>query len=79
MRPAPDFPAGQRYETGTQPHELLAGFVAAVDYLDDVGWDFIAERERELGQQFLDGLPADVAAARDPVDGRPRGDVRDHA
>jgi cysteine desulfurase family protein (TIGR01976 family) len=58
VRPAPDFPAGQRYETGTQPHELLAGFVAAVHYLDDVGWDFIAERERDLGQRFLDGLPS---------------------
>ncbi len=58
VRPAPDFPAGQRYETGTQPHELLAGFVAAVDYLDDVGWDFIVERERDLGQRFLDGLPS---------------------
>jgi cysteine desulfurase family protein (TIGR01976 family) len=58
VRPAADFPVGQRYETGTQPHELFAGFVAAVDYLDDVGWDFIAERERALGEQFLGGLPA---------------------
>ena len=58
VRPAADFPAGQRYETGTQPHELLAGFVAAVHYLDEVGWQLIAEREHELGQQFLDGLPA---------------------
>jgi cysteine desulfurase family protein (TIGR01976 family) len=57
VRPAPDAPAGHRYETGTQPHELLAGFVAAVRYLDDVGWDFVAEREHMLGQQFLDGLP----------------------
>jgi cysteine desulfurase family protein (TIGR01976 family) len=58
VRPAPDFPVGQRYETGTQPHELFAGFIAAVGYLDAVGWDFIAERERALGRQFLDGLPA---------------------
>ncbi len=58
VRPAPDFPVGYRYETGTQPHELLAGFVAAVGYLDEVGWDFVTERERELGQRFLDGLPA---------------------
>ncbi len=57
VRPADMFPVGNRYETGTLAHELLAGFVAAVDYLDDVGWDFVIEHESELGQQFLDGLP----------------------
>jgi cysteine desulfurase family protein (TIGR01976 family) len=51
-------PADHRFETGTQPHELLAGFVAAVEYLDDVGWETIASRERALAGQFLDGLPA---------------------
>ncbi|HEU5373437.1 MAG TPA: aminotransferase class V-fold PLP-dependent enzyme, partial [Gaiellaceae bacterium] len=48
---------GNRYETGTLAHELLAGFVAAVEYIDGVGWDFVLEHERELGLQFLDGLP----------------------
>jgi cysteine desulfurase family protein (TIGR01976 family) len=57
VRPAGDFPVGSRYETGTLAHELLAGIVAAVEYLDELGWDFISERERTLGQQFLDGLP----------------------
>jgi cysteine desulfurase family protein (TIGR01976 family) len=58
VRPADPFPIGHRYETGTLAHELLAGFVAAVEYLqDDVGWDFVLEHERELGQRFLDGLP----------------------
>jgi cysteine desulfurase family protein (TIGR01976 family) len=57
VRPADDFPVGSRYETGTLAHELLAGFVAAVEYLDDVGWDFVVAHERELGQRFLDGLP----------------------
>jgi cysteine desulfurase family protein (TIGR01976 family) len=57
VRPAADFPVGHRYETGTLAHELLAGFVAAVDYLQDVGWDFVLEHERELGRRFLDGLP----------------------
>ena len=57
VRPADDFPVGHRFETGTLAHELLAGFVAAVDYLEDVGWDFVLEHERELGQRFLDGLP----------------------
>ncbi|MDX6452659.1 MAG: hypothetical protein QOH16_2708 [Gaiellaceae bacterium] len=59
VRPADPFPIGHRYETGTLAHELLAGFVAAAEYLqDDVGWDFVLDHERELGQQFLDGLPA---------------------
>jgi cysteine desulfurase family protein (TIGR01976 family) len=58
VRPAGDFPVGHRYETGTLAHELLAGFVAAVEYLEEeVGWDFVLEHERELGQQFLEGLP----------------------
>ena len=57
VRPADDFPVGHRFETVTLAHELLAGFVAAVDYLEDVGWDFVLEHERELGQRFLDGLP----------------------
>jgi cysteine desulfurase family protein (TIGR01976 family) len=57
VRPADPFPVGHRYETGTLAHELLAGFVAAVEYMEEIGWDFILEHERELGQQFLDGLP----------------------
>ena len=51
-------PAEHRFETGTQPHELLAGFVAAVEYLESVGWDFVVEHERALGRRFLDGLPS---------------------
>ncbi|CAB4686290.1 unannotated protein [freshwater metagenome] len=58
VRPADNNPPGHRYETGTLAHELLAGFVAAVDYLGEVGWEFILERERALGQRFLDGLPS---------------------
>jgi cysteine desulfurase family protein (TIGR01976 family) len=57
VRPADDFPVGHRYETGTLAHELLAGFAAAVDYLREIGWEFIVERERALGERFLDGLP----------------------
>jgi cysteine desulfurase family protein (TIGR01976 family) len=64
-------PADHPFETGTQAHELLAGFVAAVDYLGDVGWETIVERERRLGQQFLDGLPAEWALHGIPsMDGR---------
>jgi cysteine desulfurase family protein (TIGR01976 family) len=57
VRPAADEPVGARFETGTLAHELLAGFVAAVEYLDDLGWDAIRTHERALGQRFLEGLP----------------------
>jgi cysteine desulfurase family protein (TIGR01976 family) len=56
-RPYKVRPADSRFETGTLAHELLAGFVAAVEYVADVGWSFVTEHERELGQRFLDGLP----------------------
>ena len=57
VRPAPDEPVAGRFETGTLAHELLAGFVAAVEYLEELGWDAIPAHERALGQRFLDGLP----------------------
>jgi cysteine desulfurase family protein (TIGR01976 family) len=57
VRPVPDEPVGGRFETGTLAHELLAGFVAAVEYLDGIGWDAIRRHEQELGQRFLDDLP----------------------
>jgi cysteine desulfurase family protein (TIGR01976 family) len=57
VRPAPDEPVGSRFETGTLAHELLAGFVAAVEYLDELGWDAIRTHERALGQRFLDAIP----------------------
>ncbi|HUP17221.1 MAG TPA: cysteine desulfurase-like protein [Acidimicrobiia bacterium] len=68
VRPAPDVgPA--RWETGTPPFELLAGFSAAVDYLASLGWGGdrrgaleaafreIAAYEASLARKFLDGLP----------------------
>jgi cysteine desulfurase family protein (TIGR01976 family) len=57
VRPAPDQPLGRRFETGTLPHELLAGFVAAVEYIESIGWDAIRAHERALGERFLAGLP----------------------
>jgi cysteine desulfurase family protein (TIGR01976 family) len=57
VRPAPNEPFGRRFETGTLPHELLAGFVAAVEYVESVGWDAIRAHERALGERFLEGLP----------------------
>jgi cysteine desulfurase family protein (TIGR01976 family) len=57
VRPSPDRPLGARFETGTLAHELLAGFVAAVGYVESVGFDEIVPYERELGARFLAGLP----------------------
>ena len=57
VRPAANEPVGARFETGTLAHELLAGFVAAVDYVHELGWDAIQAHERALGEQFLAGLP----------------------
>jgi cysteine desulfurase family protein (TIGR01976 family) len=56
-RPYKVRPAPERFETGTQPHELLAGFVAAVEYIDDVGWDTITDHEAALGRRFIEELP----------------------
>ena len=41
VRPATDDPVGRRFEHGTSQHELLAGFVAAVEYVESLGWDAI--------------------------------------
>ncbi len=57
VRPAPNDPVGKRFETGTLAYELVAGFVAAVEYIESIGWEAIQEHERTLGQRFLDGLP----------------------
>jgi len=56
-RPAPTSPLSRRFETGTLPYELLAGFNATIDYLDSIGgFDTIVPYERELGERFLDGI-----------------------
>jgi cysteine desulfurase family protein (TIGR01976 family) len=57
VRPAPHEPLGQRFETGTQSHELLAGMTAAVAYIESLGWDAIVAHEHALGDRFLAGLP----------------------
>jgi cysteine desulfurase family protein (TIGR01976 family) len=56
VRPAANEPVGHRFELGTSQHELLAGFVAAVEYVDALGWDAIRGHERVLGERFLAGL-----------------------
>jgi cysteine desulfurase family protein (TIGR01976 family) len=60
VRPAADEPVGRRFEHGTQQHELLAGFIAAVEYVESLGWDAIVAHETELGRRFLAGLPESV-------------------
>ena len=57
VRPQSDEPLGHRFETGTQPFELLAGMIAAIEYVESIGWDAIVSWERALGRRFLDGLP----------------------
>ncbi len=57
VRPSADEPPAHRFETGTLPHEALAGFVAAVEYVESVRWPAIAAHERELAERFLAGLP----------------------
>jgi cysteine desulfurase family protein (TIGR01976 family) len=60
VRPAASEPVGHRFELGTGQHELLAGFVAAVDYMHSLGWDAMLSHERALGERFLGALPDDV-------------------
>ena len=56
-RPAPTTPLSRRFETGTLPFELLAGFNATIDYLDSIGgFELIMPYERALGERFLAGL-----------------------
>ncbi len=60
-RPAASTPVGRKFEPGTAPYELLAGFSATIGYLESLGgMPAITAYERELGQRFLDGLPDSV-------------------
>ena len=87
-RPASSHPVGRKFEPGTAPYELLAGFSATIAYLESLGgMPAIAEYERELSRRFLDGLPESVTVyglqsteGRVPtfllnVDGVPAADV----
>jgi len=74
LRPAPD-DVPDRWETGTQSFESLAGVAAAVDYLASLGtaddrrqqivdaMHRIERYESMLGRRFLDGI-ADIPAVR---------------
>lgn len=67
VRPQADEPLGHRFETGTPPFELLAGLVAAVEYLESLGWEAITAHERALGERFLGGLPEHVTLYGPPT------------
>jgi cysteine desulfurase family protein (TIGR01976 family) len=57
VRPSADDPVAHRFESGTLAHEALAGFSAAVEYVESIGWEAIQAHELELGRRFLDGVP----------------------
>jgi cysteine desulfurase family protein (TIGR01976 family) len=60
-RPAGSTPVGRKFETGTAPYELLAGFSATIAYLDSLGGvAVLREHERMLGARFLETLPDSV-------------------
>lgn len=88
VRPAAMNPLGRRFETGTQPYELLGGLIATFDYLDSLGGiASLVPYERSLGERFLAGLPETVRVYGLPgmegrvptflinVDGVPAADV----
>jgi len=64
VRPASEEPPGHRFEAGTQSHEAIAGALAAIEYLRelgegdlDVAFAQIEEHETQLAARFLSGLP----------------------
>jgi selenocysteine lyase/cysteine desulfurase len=84
IRPAPDVPP-DKWETGTQSFESLAGVMAAVDYIASLGdgesrrariasaMEAIGSYERAICERFLEGiarLPRVHLYGRDIPDGR---------
>ena len=64
-----------RSATGSRParsrSSCFAGFVAAVEYIESIGWEAIQAHERSLGERFLAGLPETVTLyGRPTMDGR---------
>jgi len=67
-RPYKARPSKLRFETGTLPYELLAGFSATIAYLETIGgMEQIRTYERHLGEQFLAGLPGNVTLYGPPT------------
>jgi cysteine desulfurase family protein (TIGR01976 family) len=60
-RPSSSEPLGRRFETGTLPYELLAGFRATIAYLDSLGGlGVLRDYERTLGERLVGNLPDGV-------------------
>jgi cysteine desulfurase family protein (TIGR01976 family) len=67
VRPASEDPPGHRFETGTQSHEAIAGALAAIEYLRELGdgdldaaFTLIEQHETQLTARFLSGLPDQI-------------------
>ena len=56
MESAEYLPSPHRFEAGTQRISQAIALASAVDYLDHIGVDRIAEHEASLGQQLVIGL-----------------------
>src|ERR1700751_49987 len=57
-RPASSSPVGRRFEPGTAPYELFAGFSATIGYLESIGgMEVLRAYEHELGRRFLESRP----------------------
>jgi cysteine desulfurase family protein (TIGR01976 family) len=71
-RPSASSPSGRRFETGTLPYELLAGFSATIAYLDSLGgMGVLRDYERALGDHLIVNLPGNVTLYGPPtMDGR---------
>ncbi len=64
VRPASEDPPGHRFEAGTQSHEAIAGALAAIEYLRELGdgdldaaFALIEQHETQLTARFLSALP----------------------
>jgi cysteine desulfurase family protein (TIGR01976 family) len=67
-RPSPSDPVGRRFETGTLPYELLAGFSATIAYLESLGGlARLRVYETELGERLLAGMPERVTLYGPPT------------
>ena len=75
----PTFPVGHRYETGTLAHELLAGFVAAVEYLEASAGSSSSSTSASSASGSSTACPDGWTLHGLADDGGPRADVRDHA
>jgi cysteine desulfurase family protein (TIGR01976 family) len=67
-RPASNSPVGRRFEPGTAPYELFAGFSATIAYLESIGgMEVLRAYEHDLGRRFLDGLPDAATVYGEPT------------